>query len=712
MLHNFADAWVTSSSVVQTDLADQHPTFDADITATSDSTATVRLRATDSDGSTTPSNTMAYYRIGIGDDDSTGYVGELGLVHDIMHISIIDSAVTNLDTWTHASHVGAKYFINVRNQSTGETSNIEALVTHNNTDAFITTYNEHFSGNNSLITLTADISGTSVRLRGSATAGGSTKVVVNRVVAFGDTESTEATEDSTRKVIGNVVTSSAATEFDTFQSSDTDAVHYVITGQGGTNENYICEADVVTDGTGVFVSQGPTISTKTGEVELLIISATISGGIVSVKAASTSGATVVQAYAVRLKAPTSQVTEIDTWAHGSSRGAKYYISAKEINTGYTSNIECLVVHNGTTAYITSFNEHFSNTSLVTLTADIDGSNVRLLGTPSMADVKIKFYKILLGDSESDATATDTKVVGAVTVSSASTTIDTFVDTSYTGAHYVIVGHNSSEGAASICEATVLTDGTTAYVAQGPNVSSKGTDQILLTAAHDGSSTVTLSATSTSGGSTTVNAYRIHMLRGDGTDYTKIDSYASASYQGAHYIVVGKNAANESMIAEIQTVTDGTGAYHNDDIMINTHSTSTNLLTFSTAYSSGELELRAMNTQENTTTTVNAYRVHLERAEGDPSTIKTLDTWDSTAYRSAKYNVSVSDEANSRYEYVDVSVTHDGSTPYVTTFGRVTNHTADLITFSATLSSNTVSLKGQISNTDDHVVKFVRRVIEV
>ena len=66
------------------------------------------------------------------------------------------------------------------------------------------------------------------------------------------------------------------------------------------------------------------------------------------------------------------------------------------------------------------------------------------------------------------------------------------------------------------------------MAQGPNVSSKGTDQILLTAAHDGSSTVTLSATSTSGGSTTVNAYRIHMLRGDGTDYTKIDSYASTS----------------------------------------------------------------------------------------------------------------------------------------------------------------------------------------
>ena len=331
VLHNFNDSFVTSSSIVQTDPADQHPTFTTDFESGTDSTSTVRLRATDSDGSSTPSNTMAYYRIGIGDDDSTGYLGELGLVHDIMHTSIIDSTVTNLDTWTHASHVGAKYFINVKNQSTGECSNIEALVTHNNTDAFITTYNEHFSGNNSLITLTADIDGTSVRLRGSATAGASTKVIVNRIVAFGDTEATEAAnDDSTRKVIGNVVTSSTATTFDTFQSSDTDAVHYVITGQGGTNENYICEADVVTDGTGVFVSQGPSISTKTGEIELLIITATISGGTVSVKAASTSGASVVQAYAVRLKAPASQIQVIDSWTSGSNnRGAKYYVSAKD-----------------------------------------------------------------------------------------------------------------------------------------------------------------------------------------------------------------------------------------------------------------------------------------------------------------------------------------------------------------------------------------------
>ena len=101
MLQNFADAWVTSSSVVQTDPADQHPTFDADITATSDgstkdayitdsgdirtndhqplttvdaniSGSTVQLLATaNNDGSTTIKNAITYYGIGLGDNTPT-----------------------------------------------------------------------------------------------------------------------------------------------------------------------------------------------------------------------------------------------------------------------------------------------------------------------------------------------------------------------------------------------------------------------------------------------------------------------------------------------------------------------------------------------------------------------------------------------------------------------------------------------------------------
>ena len=495
--HNLQDSFMTSSSIVSTDEGDTHPIYTTDVVTSGDSTSKVRLRSTDSDGSTvSANNTMAYYRIGLGDSDSTGYVGELGLVNDIMHVDIIGSSSVVLDAMTKTAHVGAKYFISVVNQATGESGNIEALITHDNTTGYVISYNEFFSGNNSLITLTADVSSNTLSLRGSATAGDSTKVIVHRVVAFGDSESTEANSDSTRKVIGNVITSSTATTFDTFQSSDTDAVHYVITGQGGTNENYICEATVVTDGTNVFVSHGPSITTKTGEIELLEISATISGGTVSVKAASTSGATAVQAYAVRLKAPTNSTSTIDSFSISDFRGAKYFLSLNNLDSNEVSNIECLVVHDGTNAFINQYNEHFSGSASLLngdLTADISGGNLRLRCVVASDNTRVTFYRVILSDEPSTQTFTNTKLIGGVTASSTATTVDTFNDTSIDGAHYVIIGTNSSEGAASIQEANVITDGTGAFVSSGPFVSSKETNQLDLTAEHDGSNTVTLKA---------------------------------------------------------------------------------------------------------------------------------------------------------------------------------------------------------------------------
>ena len=935
LAHNINDSFMTSSSVVSTDEGDTHPIYTTDIVTADDSTSKVRLRSTDSDGSTvSANNTMAYYRIGLGDDDSTGHVGELGLVTDIMHVDIIDSSVVTLDQIAHGAHVGAKYFITVINQSTGETGNIEALLIHDGSDAYITTYNEVNTGGpgdstttaNSLITLTADVSGGSFRLRGSATAGGSTKVIVNRVVAFGDSESDETNSDSTRKIIGNVTVSSTPTAFDTFMSSETDAAHYVITGQNGSNENFMCETVVITDGTTAYVSQGPNVSSKStdmleitaavssgvvtvsasstsggsttvqafaiklkapesstatidswsastyrgakyfislnntdsneisniecmvvhdgttafineynehysGSASLITLSADISGGnvrlrsvvaqdntrvtfykiiladaetditggtnvnvigdvtvsstatavdtfvdseydgahyvvigynsseaaasiqevtvvtdgtnafvahgpfvsskettqlvmtaahdgsnTVTLSAASTSGgSTKVNAYRIHMKAPTGQTDNLDTWAKGTYRGAKYYISAKETITGYTSNIECLVVHDGTTAYINDFNEHFSHVSLVTLTADISGSDVRLRCAGNIPDVKVKWYRILLGDSESNATGADTALMDTVTVSSTATAIDTFVDTSYTGAHYVIVGYNSGEGSASISEATVLTDGTNAYVAQGPEVSTKDSSHLTLTAAHDGSSTVTLSASASSGGSTTVNAFRIHMLRGDAYSYDVVDTFAHATHQAANYVIVGKNAASESQIAEVSVVSDGTNAFLlQEGANISTHSTSSMVMNFSTAVNGSNVELRAQNNQENTDTTVNIYKLQLGRAAGNPSSIATLDSWSATTYRSAKYTVSISDSASGSlglYETCDVSVTHDGSSAYISVFGRITNHTGDMVDFSADIDSGNVRLRGTISNTNTHTVTVVRKVMK-
>jgi hypothetical protein len=55
--------------------------------------------------------------------------------------------------------------------------------------------------------------------------------------------------------------------------------------------------------------------------------------------------------------------------------------------------------------------------------------------------------------------------------------------------------------------------------------------------------------------------------------------------------------------------------------------------------------------------------------------------------------------------------HDGSTAYVSTFGNV-GSTTGLITVSADIDSGNLRLRGTINNTNDHVVKVVRRVVNV
>ena len=72
-------------------------------------------------------------------------------------------------------------------------------------------------------------------------------------------------------------------------------------------------------------------------------------------------------------------------------------------------------------------------------------------------------------------------------------------------------------------------------------------------------------------------------------------------------------------------------------------------------------------------------------------------------------MQVVDEAGGNYELFEANVTHDGSTAYISTFGAVGTSTG-LITITADVDSGNLRLRGTINNTNDHVVKVVRRVI--
>jgi len=261
----------------------------------------------------------------------------------------------------------------------------------------------------------------------------------------------------------------------------------------------------------------------------ITVDADVTGGNARLKATGTSVVNSVSFYRIALGDNTTAGTtgsattvintdvdsgseSIDSWAKGSYRGAKYYISVNNASKTEVTNIEALVVHDGTTAFITAYGvTNTGSNDLVSLTAAVDGNNVVVSAQGNEPNLRITSYRILLADGESGSSGDNVNVVAATTVSSTATTVDSFVNSAYTGAFYVFTGHNSTEGAASATEVMVISNDD-AYVSTGPAISTKGTDQLEFSATQSGS-TVTVKAASTSGASTTVNGYRVHMLRG-------------------------------------------------------------------------------------------------------------------------------------------------------------------------------------------------------
>ena len=83
-----------------------------------------------------------------------------------------------------------------------------------------------------------------------------------------------------------------------------------------------------------------------------------------------------------------------------------------------------------------------------------------------------------------------------------------------------------------------------------------------------------------------------------------------------------------------------------------------------------------------------------------STITAIDSFDKATYRTAKYFLSMTDSANSRYEFITANVVHDGTTAYVSSQGSVSNYGSSLVTLSADISGGNVRLLGQLSGAGD------------
>ena len=90
----------------------------------------------------------------------------------------------------------------------------------------------------------------------------------------------------------------------------------------------------------------------------------------------------------------------------------------------------------------------------------------------------------------------------------------------------------------------------------------------------------------------------------------------------------------------------------------------------------------------------------------------MDSFTASTFRSAKYNVQIVDSVGGNYDFFEVNLVHNGSTPFISTFARIGNsNPSDLVTISADIDSGSVRLRGTLTgSTNDHVITAVRRVL--
>ena len=345
--------------------------------------------------------------------------------------------------------------------------------------------------------------------------------------------STATASDDTRVVVkNNKSVGTSARTVDYFQSTSADLAWYFVALNDLTNDHSSASCFAVAhNNTDAFIS-GARGGASGSDNSLPTTSADISSGQVRVKITAPSADSKISYYKIPIsRANTADATagvtvttsntdvdsaseSIDTFAHASFRAAKYLIIIDDNAKTETGVTEALVVHDGTNAFIVQYGTiNTGNNDMITLSAAISGDNVVVSAAGLTPNLSLKIHKTLLADSMTAVSNANQKIIGATTVSSSATAFDSFDLDDATAAMYYVIGGNGTEGHYSVQEVYCSGAPGEASVSQGPFVSTKGTVQLEFTVAFDADedNTLQMSVSSTSGGSTVVNAYRINCL---------------------------------------------------------------------------------------------------------------------------------------------------------------------------------------------------------
>jgi hypothetical protein len=350
-------------------------------------------------------------------------------------------------------------------------------------------------------------------------------------LSFGTVGDPDASDDTNASALANKRITTTARAIDSFGETFQDSVlYYVCTNDHHLDTVNLQKVSLVHNDTAPFIN---TTGVASGTGAMTTFTTDTSNNVVRLKAASTNAVGGnVSYYKIGLgdnsTAATSgniivtQNTDVDSaseaitsFAHADFRGAKLFISVNNNSKTEVTNMEGLVVHDGTNAFITTYNVvNSGNNTLATFTAAISGDNVVISGAGLEPNLRITVHAIMLKDTmtANAGTYANSEAIAPVTISSSATSFDTFAQKTTNGAVYFLVSKNATEGHYAINEILVAFGSDNITHANAGFVSTKGTNQIAVTSEikDDTEFTGDIKISSTSGASTTVSAYMIKL----------------------------------------------------------------------------------------------------------------------------------------------------------------------------------------------------------
>ena len=117
----------------------------------------------------------------------------------------------------------------------------------------------------------------------------------------------------------------------------------------------------------------------------------VSGDVLQV-VAQTSVSNLVQGYYTTSALTTTNSDQVLSSNAVANKSIKYVILAKHASAG-THSAEVLLINDGSNAYFTQYGDTFTNSSMFSLSSDVNSGNMRLLVTPANTNTTFETFQI-------------------------------------------------------------------------------------------------------------------------------------------------------------------------------------------------------------------------------------------------------------------------------------------------------------------------------